>query len=294
MKKTRPIRIAILAMIVAVGFSSCSKDSSTPDRQKTSITGQIINSQTGEGLANATLSFYDAASKSPALNDVQQTATSSSAVFVIHTDANGFYNSTEAYVGTFTLIIIADNFYAQTINNFVISLDPLENEFDPITVVQELGTGDGVLRIVLTWGLSPDDLDSHLTGPISGSSSRFHMYYGDSDPISSNVNLDVDDVTSYGPETTTILSYTDGVYRYSVHNYSNSDITGALEIYQSPTTVRVFNNTGLIKTYTAPVTTSTSGDTWVVFEINVSNGTPTIVDKNAYTFVGSDDVAKKK
>ncbi len=293
MKRTKSIRIAILATIVAVGLSSCSKDDSTPDRQKTTISGQIINSQTGEGLANATLSFYDAASKSPSLNGVQPASASSGAVFTVTTDASGYYSSTEAYAGTFNLIITAENFYTQTISGFVVSTDPLENEFEPITVVQELGTGDGVLRIVLTWGLNPYDLDSHLTGPIPGSSNRFHMYYGDSEPIGSNVNLDVDDVSSYGPETTTILSYTNGVYRYSVHNYSNTDITGALEIYQSPATVRVFNNDGLIKTYTAPLATATSGDTWVVFEINVSNGTPTIVDQNTYTYVGSDEVAKK-
>lgn len=293
MKRTKSIRIAILATIVAIGLSSCSKDDSKSDRQKTTISGQIINSQTGEGLANATLSFYDAVSKAPSQDGVQSTSTSSSAVFVVTTDASGNYSTTEAYVGTYTLIITANNFYTQTISGFVVSADPLENEFEPITVVQELGTGDGVLRIVLTWGLNPYDLDSHLTGPIPGSSNRFHMYYGDSEPTGSNVNLDVDDVSSYGPETTTILSYTNGVYRYSVHNFSNTEITGALEIYQSPATVRVFNNDGLIKTYTAPLATATSGDTWVVFEINVSNGTPTIVDQNTYTYVGSDEVAKK-
>lgn len=293
MKRTKSIRIAILATIVAVGLSSCSKDDSKSDRQKTTISGQIINSQTGEGLANATLSFYDAVSKAPSQDGVQSTSTSSSAVFVVTTDASGNYSTTEAYVGTYTLIITANNFYTQTISGFVVSADPLQNEFEPITVVQELGTGDGVLRIVLTWGLNPHDLDSHLTGPIPGSSNRFHMYYGDSEPTGSSVNLDVDDVSSYGPETTTILSYTNGVYRYSVHNFSNTEITGALEIYQSPATVRVFNNDGLIKTYTAPLATATSGDTWVVFEINVSNGTPTIVDQNTYTYVGSDEVAKK-
>lgn len=289
----KSMRIAIAAIILAVGITSCSKDDSTPDRQKTSITGQIINSQTGEGLPNATLKFYDASSKAPSLEGTQRSSTSDNPVFQITTNASGYYTTTEAYVGTYTLIITAANFYTQTINDFVISADPNENIFEPITVVQELGAGDGVLRIVLTWGLAPDDLDSHLTGPIAGTSSRFHMYYGDSEPYGSNVNLDVDDVTSYGPETTTILSYTDGVYRYSVHNYSTPYTNGALEIYQSPTTVRVFNNTGLIKTYNAPFATSTSGDTWVVFEINVTNGNPAIVDKNTYTYVGSDDVAKK-
>jgi len=293
MKRTNSIRLTIMAIAIAVGFTSCSKDDSEPDRIKTSISGQIINSQTGEGLANATLSFYDAAKKSPSVNGAQRSSSAAGAVFVITTDAFGNYSSTEAFAGTFTLIITADNFYAQTILDFIISEIASENIFEPITVVQELGVGEGVLRIVLTWGLNPYDLDSHLTGPLTGTSDRFHMYYSNSEPYLSNVNLDVDDTYSFGPETTTILSYRNGVYRYSIHNYSTSEVSGALEIYNSPTTVRVFDNTGLKKTYIAPVATATSGDTWLVFEINVVNGVASIVDKNTYSFVGSDEVAKK-
>ena len=34
-------------------------------------------------------------------------------------------------------------------------------------------------------------------------------------------NLDVDDISSYGPETITILENIYGTYTYAVHNYSN-------------------------------------------------------------------------
>jgi len=223
MNKTNSSLFFILALVVAIGFTSCKKDDSEPTRVKTTISGQIINSQTGLGLANATLSFYDEQKKAPSRSDVQKSSTTSGAVFVIVTDEYGYYYSEEAFAGTFKLIITANNFYTQTINGFVISENEEENYFDQITVVQELGAGDGVLRIVLTWGQYPYDLDSHLTGPLAGSSDRFHMYYGDDVPTGSNVNLDVDDTYSYGPETTTILSYTDGVYRYSVNNYDRQD-----------------------------------------------------------------------
>ncbi len=270
MKKINFFSIFAFILVLVVSFSSCKKDDLLP----ATITGTIINSQTGEGLANATLSFYEEGNKS------------GDPVFIIVTDSYGSFASSEAFVGTFTLIITAPNFIETTLTGFVISAIAEENYFPPITMVQNLGT-DGVLRIVLTWGVDPYDLDSHLTGPISGSVDRFHMYFSDDTPVNSNVNLDVDDTYSYGPETTTIISYTDGMYRYSVHNYSNSTESGASEAYSSPATVRIYNSSGLIKTYTCPSASATAGDTWVVFELNVAGGVPTIVDKNTFYLFGS-------
>jgi len=67
-----------------------------------------------------------------------------------------------------------------------------------------------------------------------------------------------------------------------------------LEIYNSPAVVRVYNNSGLIKTYTAPVATASSGDTWKVFEINVSGGVASITDLNTYYFYGDEYLITKK
>jgi hypothetical protein len=270
MKTIQLLKIFSVLVIFSVIFSSCKKD-----YELTTMSGTIINSQTGSGLAGATLSFYESADKSR----------SNEPLFVVVTDASGNFTTNEAFVGTFKLVITAVDFIDLTIDNFVISADMTLNDFQQITLVKQLGT-DGVLRVVLTWGETPYDLDSHLTGPLAGSSDRFHMSFMDEIPDNSNVNLDVDDTGSYGPETTTIVSYTDGVYRYSIHNYSNSTESGAIEIYNSPAVVSVYNSTGLVKTYTAPSTTATSGDTWVVFEINVSGGVANIVDKNTYYLAG--------
>ena len=69
------------------------------------------------------------------------------------------------------------------------------------------------LRIVLTWGEYPWDLDSHLYGKDKLTDSDvFHTcywaknYYQGSTAIA---KLDVDDTTSYGPETTTIYELND-------------------------------------------------------------------------------------
>jgi uncharacterized protein YfaP (DUF2135 family) len=47
---------------------------------------------------------------------------------------------------------------------------------------------DGQTRIVLTWGASPSDLDSHLAGPTS-TGGRFHIYYNNKNYTENGVNI---------------------------------------------------------------------------------------------------------
>ena len=75
-------------------------------------------------------------------------------------------------------------------------------------------------RIVLTWGETPRDLDSHLVG-LDDANSVFHIAYYNKVERDTDGNviasLDVDDVSSYGPETVTIVNArTDATYYYSV------------------------------------------------------------------------------
>lgn len=82
----------------------------------------------------------------------------------------------------------------------------------------------GVLAVRLTWGLNPHDLDSHTLGP-AGS----HVYYIDKGSLTASpyIALDVDDVTSYGPEVTTVTKLAkSSTYRFYVHNYSNTFAPG--------------------------------------------------------------------
>lgn len=269
--------LGMLAISVML-LTGCKKDDkdNTPNLPKTAISGQILNSQTGDGLANATLSFYLPSSKKSG-----NTANYGQLIFTVITDESGYYDTENAFAGVFVLVITADDFYTEVINNFEVFVNPNNNDFGDLTITRELGVGDGVLRIVLTWGEYPEDIDSHLSGPIAGLAGRFHCYYGNSDPNES-VNLDVDDVYSYGPETVTILNWVNGVYRYSVHNYDNQYESGAAEIHNSPTQVRVYNNAGLLYTFNCPNASETAGDTWRVFEINVSGGVPSFTAINSF------------
>src|SRR4029434_6987168 len=68
----------------------------------------------------------------------------------------------------------------------------------------------------LTWGEFPRDIDSHLNTP-DGS----HVYYASKGSLTQNPfsSLDVDDVTGFGPEVTTIRRPKVGIYRFYLHNY---------------------------------------------------------------------------
>lgn len=66
----------------------------------------------------------------------------------------------------------------------------------------------GQLRIVLTWGETPRDLDSHLDTP-----SGCHLFYGRKQ-CRGEASLDTDVTDSFGPETINIAKLMPGVYKY--------------------------------------------------------------------------------
>ncbi len=85
----------------------------------------------------------------------------------------------------------------------------------------------------LTWGASPSDIDSHLRTP-DGS----HVYYSSKGSLTTTpfASLDVDDVTGFGPEVTTIRRPRVGIYRFYLHNFSQSFTPG---MTGSPTRVEL-------------------------------------------------------
>jgi hypothetical protein len=131
--------------------------------------------------------------------------------------------------------------------------------------IAPVGSGD-LTRIVLTWGLNPSDLDSHLTGPAIGGD-RFHVYFVNRTYSEGGVTyaeLDVDDVSSFGPETISIYEQIAGTYRYSVHDFTNLDSTSSSALANSGAQVRVFRGADLVATYNVP---AGAGTLWTVFEL---------------------------
>lgn len=122
---------------------------------------------------------------------------------------------------------------------------------------------DDTYRIVLNWGLNPRDLDSHMTGILSDDS-LFNVYYSNKNCNDGNIevcSLDVDDVTSYGPETITLKPTTDKPYYYYVHRFS-----GTRTCASSEAQVKVYKGSELIKTYNVPSNLGIA-DYWNVFAL---------------------------
>lgn len=78
---------------------------------------------------------------------------------------------------------------------------------------------NGQLRIVLTWGETPRDMDSHLYTPTG-----CHVFFGQKQCKSGEAGLDTDVTDSFGPETVNIHKLKPGIYRYKVHAYSSGAI----------------------------------------------------------------------
>jgi Carboxypeptidase regulatory-like domain len=235
------------------------------------ISGRIINSQTGTGLAGATLRFFRTGSSSGRVADSPVLYPDLTTV----SDQAGLFEINDAPTGWFMAMIEKDGFFVREMDK--VSLAEGLNEVRDLTLVDI--PESGAIRIVLLWGETPNDLDSHLTGP--DGANRFHMYWDNKTPTG-YVSLDLDDQEQYGPETTTITNPVPGLYRYSVHNYLHGwyEPEGAAQIAASPTVVEVYNATGMLHSFTAPAV-SGNATTWRVFELNVTSNV-TLTPVNAY------------
>ena len=150
---------------------------------------------------------------------------------------------------------------------------------------------DNEYRIVLTWGSTPDDLDSHLTY-YKDNKQHIHVYYvlpQGSYNGNTVASLDLDDIDSYGPETITLdldssLLTDNSEFRYSVHDYSDGDSTTTTNLAKSNAVVHLYKGNTLLNTYHVPQ--NGIGTVWHVFDID-SNG---IHDVNNFYGANADDV----
>ena len=193
--------------------------SPTPTGPPGTVTGIVTNALTGQPIAGATVRVDGSSVSTTTGTDGRFILTGApSGPRVLRTSANGFITETR------TITIPANGTTDQSI-----ALTP--------------GRPGGEITIVLTWAGQPDDLDAHLSGPDRGGG-RFHLYYANpTAPFPSPyATLDVDDVTSFGPETITIARdsttglFAAGEYRYWVHNFSTTpefDVSNARVVVNS-------------------------------------------------------------
>lgn len=127
----------------------------------------------------------------------------------------------------------------------------------------------------LTWGEFPRDIDSHLHTPDGA-----HVYYAAKGSLSVApfASLDVDDVTGFGPEVTTIRRPKVGIYRFYLHNYSRSFNPG---MTGSPTRVEL-NYAGRPVVFTPPAAEG-SALYWHLFDLYIApNCTMTLYRYNRW------------
>ncbi len=169
------------------------------------ISGRIVNSVTGDGVAGLVVTLR------PGIN-----VTEGDALATTETDSTGSYVFTELPPGNYTITVSGQGFLDSHFDVIVVAGEAVPAQDASITPIPN----EGELRIILTWGASPTDLDSHLYTPaIDGTS--YHIYYSaqgstETAPFSA---LDLDDTTSNGPETVTIAQ------RFPARTYMRSTTT---------------------------------------------------------------------
>jgi hypothetical protein len=228
------------------------------------VSGTIKDSLTGSGLAGVTVSLR--AGLNTQTGAVVITGTTNGAGLYSINVPTGYYTAELAKAGYITAFISIFSLGGQTTSDQNASISPV------------LAAGE--TRIVLTWGGTPDDLDSHLTVPTT-SGPRFHIYYPSAHQSVNDgtiAQLDADDTTSYGPETVTISTQIAGVYRYSVYDYTNKASNSSTALSNSGAQVKVYQASGLVATYNIP--SNLEGTLWAVFEL--SGNTLTAINTLSY------------
>ena len=229
------------------------------------ISGTVRNARTGQGIPSAGVDLFDNFVTTPVAHVVA--------------DANGVFTFNGVAAGTYRLVGSATGYQPAVRVGVAVGHNTVTSGQD--LVLSPTGTND--IRIVLTWGSAPSDLDSHLTGP-NADATRFHVYYSTRGNLTSPpfAYLDIDDVSAFGPETITITQFNSGNYRYSVHDYSNRSSTTSTALGHSSAKVEVYTSTGLVQTFFVP---NGVGTLWTVFEMTGSIANPVFTPRNQMDLV---------
>lgn len=223
-------------------------------------TGRFVDAETGYGISYGTFTIYEETMDGERYDDT------------VYTFTDGYFE-VELPAGKYVLKVEAEDF---VIKYATIIIEPFETlHYGDIPITRKLG--DNQMRIVLSWGSNPSDLDSHIVG-MTKSGDPFHVAYYDRsfyDSYGENlVWLDVDDVSSYGPETVTLVDL-DQIeeFTYCIHNFSyrssGEEDSGAYSLSDSGAKIDVYKGNAQIASYSVP--TNRKGTVWNVFSFD-SNG----------------------
>lgn len=232
------------------------------DKGKGKAEGYIRDSVSGNGIKDLKISVRKG------INNIYTNPEAT-----IESKQDGYYITPELEAGNYCLEISSeDEEYMSTYFNIKV-FGGMTFKAQNMSISDSLE--DNQMRVVLTWGEKPRDLDSHLLYSLSNGNEG-HIYYGDRENVLNNVciaKLDVDDTDGYGPETTTIYDDETGDYTFYVDNYS-----GESELGNGNAMVKVYLGNQAVPSYTFTVPEG-KGDIWTVFKYNSAVGRLSVVNE---------------
>ena len=157
--------------------------------------------------------------------------------------------------GEHKLIVKKENDYIQTEQNFTITKGEI-NSIYQISIPKKVNFDR--IKIVLDWAKKPYDLDAHILDE------THHAFY--TTMKHGNLELDRDDVSSYGPETVTI-KHPDpkSVYKYYVFDYTDAENLYSTNLSYSEAQVKVYFDNEFKSSF--QIKPNQEGITWYVFDI---------------------------
>lgn len=206
---------------------------------------KVVNALTGLPLSDVKVSLID-----PRINSEMGKGV---------TDENGIFEQTDLQFGKYRFILNKSKFMTAEYDF------PIDQTELPFAGVLAIAPAIDKLRIVLSWGAQPKDLDAHLTGPDPKGGS-FHIWYRNMLPVGGKNFLDRDDTKGFGPETMTVYKPAKGKYRYAVHNYSDRNKSGSNRLSFSNAVVQVYNNHQFITSFRPQK--GLTGNVWYVFDVD--------------------------
>ena len=218
----------------------------------TGVSGKVLNAVDESPVANVSVTISG------------QTGT---------TDTNGNYTILNVGTGNHDVAGASDGFCPFSAPLTI--PDGYEDEFFTYNFSMSPMLEGEQIRMVLNWGATPQDLDSHLLTPeIEGNT--HHIYYVNrgSYTTAPYAKLDTDDTNGYGPETITINQLFVGTYTYYIKNYSG----GGSGLKNSNAVVQIYSGVSCTANI-IEVPTDSNGIFWYVCDIDGATGDITVVNQ---------------
>ncbi len=284
-------KLVFMILVLGMGLFSCEKTnfsgSTDPAKQPSSASPPVVSkpngpsdSVVGTGTCKLVGTVVSAIDKSPISGAV---VAIEAAKVTASTGADGRFQLDKLAAGSIALTTTSNGY---SVDQTKLDLNPCALTEVVIALSPVLKAGQ--MRIVLTWGANPEDLDSHLIGP-SQNGKRFHVWFGEQDSEDKGVQLDVDNTSGYGPETITLNKLVPGHYEYSVVDFSNLAVEQNKSSAMSNGSARVKVFTGNAAAQEFKLAANQPGIFWHVFGFDIdASGSVKLVARNLVESVGDE------